>query len=351
MKYYFLGLALCLFYQIHAQTHPELPKPIGSYGISTIKNIELSDTTRIERAISGHEEFRKLNFDLFYPTDNSSLVKVPYWENPKLYADVLDSLQFKIVNQGIKTNSAYLGRISTRNQKYPLIIFSPGWQATRLEFTILVEHLASMGNIVAILDHPFMGYANRNGALTPPTDQGFKSYEDFRDYLGADQLWVLHYLWKQNNSVNSILSGRINTKKIVSIGQSAGFLSTKGAALMDVRITKCVSLDAKLGNKEELKNLKQDVLLLALERAVLHEDFNFKENVVELAYRNAGHFSIADWTFLKTSPREMEPNAGSTLLANYAANIDLFIKEDTLDSFVKKIEKYPNLDVTLHKAH
>lgn len=350
MKYCFLGIWLCLSNQIYTQTNIRLPEPIGQYHISCIKNIELLDTTRIERAISINEEFRRLNFDLFYPTDNFPLVKVSYWDNLALYDEVLDSLRYNRVNQGIETNTTILGKVSFRSQKYPLVIFSPGWQAKRFEFTILAEHLASMGNIVAILDHPYIGYANINGTLTTPNDQGFKSYEDFRDYLGADQLLILEYLISQNNGVHSMLSGRINTNKIVSIGQSTGFLSTKGVAIKDSRIKKCVSLDASLGNEEELKNLKQDVLLLALEHAGSNDDFDFKKNVVELTYQNAGHFSAADWTYLKTLSSEVESNTGSSLLANYAQNINLFIQEDSLDSLVKKIVKYPTLKFRKHAA-
>ncbi len=342
MKLQILAFALFFCNLLFPQTHDKLPNTIGPHHVSSIGNIYLSDTTRIERASNG-KKTRKINFDLFYPSDHTSPQRITYWPNRELYTKVLDSLQITVLGREIKTNSSVLGKISQKRENYPLVLFSPGWQATRFEFTILVEHLASLGNIVAILDHPYMCNANINGKLTEPTDHGFTSYEDFRDYLGADQLLVLRFLQKQNDDSNSMLYGRIDPEKVISIGQSTGFLATKGASLKESAISKCVSLDAALGKKNELDQLKQDILLLALERVKLSDGFDLKRNVVQLFYEDAGHFSTADWTFLKPPKSLVTPEVGAELLANYAQNIHLFIHEGSLNAFVKKVSRHPNL--------
>ena len=170
------------------------------------------------------------------------------------------------------------------------------------------------------------------------------SYHDFRDYLGQDQILVLQYLLERNNLSGSLISGRINIEKITSIGQSTGLLSSKGACLSDTLIKKCVSLDAQLGNENELKALHQDFLLFALERAKLKDDFNLKQNVVELVYQDAGHFSVADWDYLQAWS-EKKADDSSQLLADYARNINLFICEDNLSTLVKKIQPFPRLKI------
>ena len=71
MKFHLLGICLCLYNFIFAQSVIQLPEPIGNYHISCIRNIELSDTTRTERALNKNGSFRELNFDLYYPTDTT----------------------------------------------------------------------------------------------------------------------------------------------------------------------------------------------------------------------------------------------------------------------------------------
>ena len=156
-----------------AQAQIPLPEPIGDFGVSCMSSIELSDSSRTERAPSANENIRRIYFDLYYPTDDTSAQGIPYWPNKNLYLDMMDSTRMAILNQGIITSTTSLGKVSKRKDRYPLIVFSPGWQAVRFEFTTLVQHLVSLGNMVAILDHPYIGYANVDGQITTPDDKGF----------------------------------------------------------------------------------------------------------------------------------------------------------------------------------
>ena len=114
------------------------------------------------------------------------------------------------------------GRLGGR---FPLLLFSPGFGGTPVDYSSQLEDLASHGYVVAGLDHA----ADLLDAFEPRA-----------------ALWAQDLLAAKQMLLRSPLRGRIDANRIGAFGHSHGGRSAAAACLLDSAIRACLNQDGRL---------------------------------------------------------------------------------------------------------
>ncbi len=159
-------MLLTSFLQLQAQQQDTLStfllEPSGKYAIG-IRSLILVDSSRNEH-YSRKTEFREVRVKIFYPVEISPedikydkyLDKYPLEVIYDIFNSVGIDEKFIEMLQEMHTYSSSSLEISDTSQKFPVIIFNPGYFFGMTGFyTSIIEHLVSNGYIVCSINHPY----------------------------------------------------------------------------------------------------------------------------------------------------------------------------------------------------
>ncbi|KAL7939264.1 Alpha/Beta hydrolase protein [Trichoderma chlorosporum] len=145
-----------------------VPGPTGPYAVA-MKELPLTDTSRPDPLDpTGKSKSRRLLVSLYLPVDKSRrtcpVTTVPYMTPPVAASygqqaeqvGLPDTLYYPFEMEfcDLKKLSP-CGQASNKNKKYPLILFDPGFEESRLIYGAMARSLASQGYVVVTIDHPF----------------------------------------------------------------------------------------------------------------------------------------------------------------------------------------------------
>jgi len=129
-----------------------LPKPSGEY-LTGVAYLSFVDESRKEIFDASGQSFREMTVKVWYPSDRQADPE-PYLL--KAEADfVTKYLQYPSLYKDLKTNGSRDVPVSSKENKYPVLIFSHGWGEHYSQNTILMEELASRGYIVFSIAHHY----------------------------------------------------------------------------------------------------------------------------------------------------------------------------------------------------
>jgi len=148
-----LILLLCasLFNLGHSQADT-LPKPTGKHFVG-VTYLSFIDENRKEKFDSNGESRREITVKAWYPSDDQSEPE-PYLLEPEAEF-ATKYLQFPSTFKDLKTNAGRDLPLSSKEKKYPVLIFSHGWGEHYSQNTMLMEELASHGYIVFSISHHY----------------------------------------------------------------------------------------------------------------------------------------------------------------------------------------------------
>ena len=243
---------LVLFFATFASGNAFVPTvlPTGSGPFnSTLQIAELVDSSRVDPYNSTH--LRRIMISRFDPVqlhDCGSIQLVPYFPpivaateaavlEPYDYPTGLwGQLQLQVCS-GTGT-----GTDSDRDKvgKFPLVLFSPGLNTTRLWYSILAQEIASRGYTVVTVDHPYDadvvqfpdGTVAYGGAVTKPENGSTASVERALEVRAADIGFVMDTLGAGGD--------------VLMFGHSFGGAASATAMLHDERIRGGVNLDGAM---------------------------------------------------------------------------------------------------------
>lgn len=266
-----------------------LPTQTGPYFVGT-QNFFFTDSSRKEKLTLKWGDKRSLQVKIWYPADVKGEKVNDYlqdysskilWENYRIFND--DKTFF----DSLKTYTTFSYQnipISTKEQHFPLIIFSPGYYFGLDDFYCsLMENLASNGYIVVSITHPYDQVITKTAA---GDIINIKKYRVTKAYLQWKKVEFMHtkhpdttnarqvnrvlkaylrgmrifkksvHLWVKdaqfimdtlqqinNNASDKRWYGKIDFSKIGSLGQSVGGAVSGQLCYEDVRIKAGVNLD------------------------------------------------------------------------------------------------------------
>ena len=140
-----------------------LPQPTGQYAVG-VQTFQFADQKRAETFSDNSSDKRTLMANIFYPVDSSAgLEKYPYLGKKKPHFEKFLADYYhlplwisKLLLSNTQTHTYINAPLSSKSEKWPIIIFSHGLLGLPSDFDmVFFENLASYGYIVVAVDHPY----------------------------------------------------------------------------------------------------------------------------------------------------------------------------------------------------
>jgi predicted dienelactone hydrolase len=228
----------------------------GRYPIGRTK-FDWVDAARNEPSAAGHK--RELVVYVWYPSEaRAECTPAPYLPDAALMSDALPKEVAGSV-AAAKTGACLDAPLSRAQERFPVIVFSPGDGFKTLGYSALQEDLASRGYIVAAIDVPYNAPVVElsDGRVTRPREEeppppnlspdALKQYA-YDQTMAQLQLWAedIAFVARRMGELDRNdrrFRGRIDTKAIGSLGHSAGGLASFHACQIDPALRACADID------------------------------------------------------------------------------------------------------------
>ena len=276
----------------------------------------------------------------WYPSDIKSDFE-PYLLNSE--SDfAIKYLQFPELFRTLKTNSSRDVPLSSKDSKYPILIFSHGWGEHYSQNSVLMEELASHGYIVFSISHHYeckfssfpdgrfiyidmnsqrlqkiMGEMANPEAMELLEKFSSASNDEERLQVFADMEKVLHTglsespkYWAEDisffidqlnglNNENKFYKNKLNLDEIGVFGMSLGGLASNEVSMLDNRVKACVSMDGGFHGLISKNEIEIPTMFLNSNRYLGYGNIftnRSKMDCYSLTVKNSGHMNFSDYS-------------------------------------------------------
>ncbi len=255
-----IGLLFITIASLLAFPKENLPNPSGQFKIGT-RTFEVVDLDRDEIYTEIENDKRKIKYQIWYPTDDTTGLKKVKWmmDGLALSRQLAKSMHLAafMLDQTVEidSNSYADAMISKALKNYPVVLISHGWRGFRELHTDFAEELASHGFIAVSIDHTYGAQAVKfeEGGVALLNEKALPRFSKSTQFdaaapvliatYGRDVSTVLDDLEKQARS-NTDFKGKLNLQAIGVLGHSAGGGGDVYIALRDKRIKALMGLDS-----------------------------------------------------------------------------------------------------------
>lgn len=235
-----------------------LPKTTGMYQVGST-TFDWLDTSRKESLTLDPNDYRELMVQAWYPIDNDNGKEmVPYIpasaNGIKKMSEIIGfGKEFTNVNN-LNTQVYKNERLSSKNTKYPVVLFSHGLGQGNWNYQWLTRELASQGYVVFSVEHT--GYSSgtefTNGRfipITPKFSTGIPTLKEFDDVVNLvwvkDLQFVMHQV-EILNQTDDKFKRRLDLNKIAAVGHSMGGAAAARALQVEPKIKSAIDIDGAL---------------------------------------------------------------------------------------------------------
>ncbi len=266
--------------------------PLSTYGVASTP-MELIDYARKDpfAAKEGLNRPRRLMVSSFYPVGLLDLCQ-PYTDPymPPATAAVYDGMYDSLgLPKGIfgafelslcRDRRSYAS--SGLNSSFPLVLFSPGLENSRLIYSGIAQSLASQGYIVITVDHPYdasiVEYPDGSRILAANITTPKQIVFDL-DVRVKDVMFVIDQLDSQSakNSLLGTAAGGCDLSQVLLYGHSLGGATAVSTILADRRVIGAVNLDGSLWGSVVSEGVNCPLMLFAHQGKNLTTDASWQE--------------------------------------------------------------------------
>ncbi|WP_321477616.1 alpha/beta fold hydrolase [uncultured Paludibaculum sp.] len=227
---------------------PVLTLPDGPYRVGT-SIFRWVDESRPEEVTADPADHRNVIVQAFYPVAEKAA------GTPSIYMDGLQNLpprvsvlpRFLLQDVGRTDTHSMTGvPVGEQRAHWPVIVFSPGFGATRSFYTSLITGLASRGVVVLAIDHPYEAGVVElaNGQVVTTVIQRRPDEPDLIGYMTRQQdLRVADIRFALDRIPILPFAAHLDLDRVAAIGHSFGGASSIAAMARDRRIRLAVNID------------------------------------------------------------------------------------------------------------
>ena len=230
-----------------------LPNLTGSYGVG-VKNLHFIDSSRPENFTSDPTDVREMMVQIWYPTEKTDIGILTEYMDYSTFQWLKNRSPIPLIT--IPNNAYSFVRPHGRNEtniaegKFPVAIFSPGYDGVYQIYTSFIEDLVSHGFIVVSINHPYVSGitvfpdGRTIGLAEVPTDPEAR-IEFFNMSLRTivqDAKFVLDKI-TELNAIDPDFSGHFDLLKVGMYGHSFGGANTAVCCYEDARFRAGLTLD------------------------------------------------------------------------------------------------------------
>jgi len=378
---------------IQGQTEA-LPRPTGKHLVG-ITYLSFIDDNRKELFDNNQKSNREITVKVWYPSDNESNPEPYFLDAESEFA--MKYLQFPEIFKNLRTNSSRDVPMSSKENKYPILIFSHGFGEHYSQNTILMEELASHGYILFSISHhyecKFSSFPDGRLIYLDMNSQRFqkimqeqqnpkamellqKMYNASNDeermqvlletsnalptiltespkYWAEDISFFMDQLESMNNE-NKILKDKLNLDRIGVFGMSLGGIATSEICLNDNRIKAGINIDGGLYGT--LLNVKHQThfMFLNSKRFLGYGKLFIGESTVDcysLSVKDSDHYNFSDYSvypvpsisfLLGTIDGEKTIEIMNVIVLAF---FDKYLKENKDINLIEQAKKYPEIEI------
>lgn len=144
-------LSTLFIYPVQSRSET-LPQPSGEYSVG-VTYLSFTDNDRKELFDNSGESSREITVKAWYPSDDRTEPEKYLLDAEAEFA--MKYLRFPALFKDLISNSSRDVPVSSKQDRYPILIFSHGWGEHYSQNTILMEELASHGYIVFSISHHY----------------------------------------------------------------------------------------------------------------------------------------------------------------------------------------------------
>ncbi|MEV0293159.1 dienelactone hydrolase family protein [Nocardia sp. NPDC050710] len=300
---------------------PELPEPTGRYAVGSAI-FRWVDEQRPEAATDSAEDRRNVVVQAWYPTQVDSGRQYVYLDGVGRLPDRVTQIPGFVMRRydHIDTNARAEVPVSPDRERWPVVLFSPGYGAPRAFYTGLITDLASRGFVVFAVDHPYEAAVTElaDGTLATLVERLEDDDPDGNRYMSeqlgirtADLRFVVDQLSRPE--VLGPLENRIDTDHVAVVGHSFGGASAAAALADDPRIDAAANIDGTLYGTLPEQSLRQPFLLVQSDHSETGHSQRFLdgnrtllEHLAAPGFRyeiaQANHYSFTDVPLFLSAP-------------------------------------------------
>ena len=218
---------------------PAIPAPSGPYQVGT-RIYELTDTSRKE-IYSGKDEARRIIIQVWYPSEAGTSSEQARWmDKAEIYAPAvagqIEMPSFFLNHLALVKVPAYKNAdVAKTDKKFPIILFSHGWNGFNAQNTTQALELASHGYVVVGVQHTYGAVitvfndgaiADNNPAALPdgaPQAEYETAAHILSDQWAGDLAYTLDFMeYLQNTDSGFPFYGLLDLSRVGVYGHSTG---------------------------------------------------------------------------------------------------------------------------------
>jgi dienelactone hydrolase len=282
---------------------PRLTKPDGPYAVGT-EIFRWVDASRPEQATDAPDDKRNVIVQAWYPAASDARGA------HSTYIDGLGHLPASVSlfprdlmahYDRIDTHGANNVALSDSEDKWPVVLFTPGYGAPRAFYTVLATGLASRGYVVLAIDHPYESAVTELADGSIATMRETHSDDDPKQIhfmRGRTDLRIedIRFVIDQLNRTDAMgprLAGRLDADRIAAIGHSLGGATAAIAMDVDHRIRAAANIDGTLYGDIPGEKIERPFLLLDSD----HSETGHSEDNIANNSRLLDHFGPGSYRF------------------------------------------------------
>lgn len=299
-----------------------LPKPTGSFAVGRT-SYDWIDPSRNETFTEANGSKRKLAVWVWYPADLKENAKKAEYLPGKWKIEQDKSTGMMIYLQQnltkIQTNSYEDAPLSTKQGKYPLVVFEPGMGKIVFNYTALAENLASHGYVVLAINPTYSSdfVVFSDGSTAYKTSRGSVPEGDATDKELNDAGLKLVKTWSKDMSFaiskfsemslekGNMWTEHVDMEHVGAFGHSFGGAASTEASFSDERIKASIDIDGYLYGVQ--KSPQKPLMFIMsqhgqneidlLENNKIHDFYNsINKDRYIIEIPKAAHFSFTDNT-------------------------------------------------------
>jgi dienelactone hydrolase len=301
---------------------PRLPVPTGPHAVGS-SVFRWLDSARTEPATSSDDDRRDVIVQAWYPA------LAPAVGRRAQYIDGLGRLPGRVagIPRAVLTHYDRVDPHATSNAAmesgaalWPVVVFSPGYGASRSFYTALLSDLASRGFIVLAVDHPYEAAIAQlaDGRLVTPIERFLPNEPNRIPYMIRQSTVRVADLQAVVNEIGStrrfgLLASHMDRNRIFAVGHSFGGAASVAVAATDARLQAAVNIDGTPYGSIPDHMLAQPFLLIESDHADTPHGQRFVDGNARIfamlrgaGYRyqieHANHYSFTDASLLLSLP-------------------------------------------------
>jgi pimeloyl-ACP methyl ester carboxylesterase len=254
---------------------PQLIGPDGPYAVGRTA-YAWNDTARPEIHTPDETDTREILVEVWYPAaPDTQTPPGTYLDETMANAWALQYQAPAERLQALRANALPDAPLAADSERFPVLIFDPGFSVMPRHYTVLLEQLASQGYIVFAVSHPYVTLLTvfPDGHYTIAlSDTKLRDMWKPRDYFDAifQEVWVpdIQFVLGQIDQLNADdpqerFTGRLALDQLGMIGHSMGGRTLSQVCLIEPRCAGMVNLDGGYSAEVELTLNKPYMMILA----------------------------------------------------------------------------------------